>query len=549
MRTSARHLSVVLLALTTAGAAQGQAPTPGVPATGDATFAIALRGVRLGTETVSLMRVGGGWRIQSTSHQNSPIDLQAARFEMTYDADWAPQRLLLAGLLRGQPIRLTTTFSGSSAMNELSSSAKTGTFTQPVSPQSVVLPVSFYGAYEALAARLTAMKVGDAVPLYVAPNGEVTATLATITPRRISTPKARLEIREFDLTVSTPDGESMQVWVDDQNRLARVVLPASAITVARDDLATVMAREELVRNPGDSTTFIPMAGFSAGATVTIPTASTERRPAVILVPGFGPEDRDEAVAGVPVFGLVAGTLADGGYVVIRYDRRGVGQTGGRTENATLEDYRDDLLEVLDWVRHRKDVNADRVAVIGYDEGGAVAMLAAAKDDRIKALGLIAVPGSPGRDYVFEQQSRTLAAMPLSETDRAAKVALEHRLINAALSGTGWETLPPDWRPGADQPIFKSWLLFDPAAVLPKVKQPVLILQGLADDDVPRAHADRLAGLARARKRPADATRVALIAGVSHNLTPALGASGPMLLAPDVSSALTGWLHDVFGQGK
>jgi pimeloyl-ACP methyl ester carboxylesterase len=539
----------VLLALTTAGAAQAPAPAAGVPATGDATFAIALRGVRLGTETVSLTRVGSGWRILSTGHQNSPVDLQAARFEMTYGADWAPQRLSLAALLRGQPIRLTTTFSATSATNDLSSSAKTGTFTQTVSPQSIVLPISFYGAYEALAARLTTMKVGDAVPLYVAPNGEVTATLATMTPRSITTPKARLEIREFDLTVSTANGADMQVWVDGQNRLARVVLPASAITVARDDLASVMAREELIRNPGDSTTFIPMVGFSAGATVTSPASSTERRPAVILAPGLGPGDRDEAVAGVPVFGLVAGALADSGYVVIRYDRRGVGQTGGRSENATLEDYRDDLLQVLDWVRHRKDVNPDRIAVIGYDDGGAVAMMAAAKDDRIKALGLVAVPGSSGRDYVLEQQSRTLAAMSLSDADRAAKIALEHRLIDAALSGTGWETLPPDLGHGADQPIFKSWLLFDPATMLPKVKQPVLILQGLSDDDVPRAHADRLAGVARARKRPADATRVALIAGVAHNLTPASGASGPPRLAPDVSAALTGWLHDVFGQGK
>jgi hypothetical protein len=41
----------------------------------------------------------------------------------------------------------------------------------------------------------------------------------------------------------------------------------------------------------------------------------------------------------------------------------------------------------------------------------------------------------------------------------------------------------------------------------------------------------------------------LIAGVAHNLTPASGASGPMMLAPEVSAALAGWLHDVLGQGK
>lgn len=536
--------------LTTVGAAQAPAPANSGPAPGDATFAIALRGVRLGTERVSLTRVGDGWRIVSTGHQNQPIDLQTATFEMTYGAGWEPQRLSLDALLRGQPLRLTTTFSTTSATNEVSSGAKTGTFTQVISPRSVVLPASFYGAYEALAARLATMAVGDTVPLYVAPEGEVTATVSTIARRQMATPKAHLEFREFDLTLSTAAAQPIQVWVDDRNRLARIVLPAAAITVAREDLASVMTRVELVRNAGDASTFIPMAGFTAGATVTSPTSTTGRRPAVILVSGFGPEDRDEAIAGVPVFGLMAGAVADAGDLAVRYDRRGVGQTGGRTENATLEDYRDDLIDVVDWVRQRKDVDSDRIAVVGYGDGGAVAMLAAAKDGRIKGLGLIAVPGSTGREYVLEQQSRALAALHLSEADQAAKVALEHRLIDAALSGTGWETLPPELSHDADQPIFKSWLLFNPSTTLQKVKQPVLILQGLADDDVPRANADRLATVARARKRPPEATRVALLSGVTHSLTTASAPTvEPAMLAPGASAALTGWLHDVFGQAK
>ncbi len=350
--------------------------------------------------------------------------------------------------------------------------------------------------------RLSTMKVGDSVPLYVAPDGEVTAQVRTITPRRIATANARLDFREFELTVATAVSQPIQIWIDDHSRLARVILPAAGITVARSDLATVMAREELVTNSGDASTFIPILGFTAGATVTTPTGSPARHPAVVLVPGFGPQDRDESVGGVPVFGLLAGALADAGYLVVRYDRRGVGQTGGRSENATLEDYRDDLLQVLDWVRHRKDVDADRVAVIGYADGGAIAMLAAQKEDAIKGLGLIAVPGSLGKDYVLEQQTLALAGLHLSEADRAAKIALEHRLIDSALTGKGWETLPPDLSHGADQPIFKSWLLFSPTLTLKKVNQPVLILQGLADAELPRAHADRLAGVARARKRPA-----------------------------------------------
>jgi uncharacterized protein len=520
-----------------------------VPAAGDASFAIVLRGVRIGAESVSLFREGEGWRIVSAGHQNPPIDLQTAQFEMIYGADWAPQRLSVNAVLRGQPIRVTSTFSATAATNDVNNGTQTGTFTQPISPRSVVLPNSFYGAYEALAARLTTMHVGEAVPLYIAPEGGISATLSSIVEHRMATPSGRLLLREFDLTVSSGGTQTLQVWVDDRNRMARVILPAAAITVARDDLATVMTREELIRNAGDTSAFIPMDGFSAGATITTPAAAAGRRPAVILVPGFGPEDRDEAVAGVPVFGLVAGAVADAGYVVVRYDRRGVGQTGGRQENATLEDYRDDLLQVVDWVRHRKDVDADRIVAIGYDEGGAVAMLAAAKDDRIKGLGLVAVPGSTGRDYVLEQQSHALAALHLSDADMAAKIALEHRVIDAAIAGTAWQALPPDLSHSADQPIFRSWLLFNPSITLQKVKQPVLILQGRADAAVPSAHADRLAAAARARKRPAEATRVVLVDGVGHDLTPAsITTVGPATLAPEIGAALAGWLHDLFGHG-
>jgi pimeloyl-ACP methyl ester carboxylesterase len=396
------------------------------------------------------------------------------------------------------------------------------------------------------------MKVGDPVSLYVPPEGELPGKLVGVAERHISTPTGRSDFREFELTVSTTRPQPLRIWVDGSNRLAEVILPATGITVARSDLSTVMVREELVRNAGDESVFVPMTGFAAGATVTTPTASAPkvRRPAVILVPGFGPEDRDEAVGGVPIFGLVAGAVADAGYLAVRYDHRGIGQSGGRPESATLTDYRDDLIEVVNWVRNRKDVDPKHVALIAYGEGGAVAMLAAAKSDDIKGVGLLAVPGTSGRDYVLEQQTRALAAMTLTDADRAAKIALEHRLIDATISGAGIDQLPAELSHGAEQPIFKSWLLFDPTVAIRKLDQPVLILQGLGDADVPRTHADALATAARARKRPADATRVAVLPNVTHVLTSAgVTTIGLPPLSPDVTQALTAWLHDVFTASK
>jgi pimeloyl-ACP methyl ester carboxylesterase len=508
-------------------------------------------GVRIGTEIVTLARTGDGWLISATGHQGPPFDVQTNKFELTYADDWQPRRLEIQALLRGQPVTMTTTIEETKATNQVTSAARTTSYTQNVSPKTILLPNSFYASYEALAARLSAIAAGDRLPLYVTPDGEILATVAKITPRVITSPSSRATYRQFDLTFSSGDA-SLQIWVDDQNRLARATLPGSDLTVAREDLASVMTREELVRNSGDATAFIPLAGFSVAASVTSPSTASTRRPAVVLVSGFGPQDRDQVTSNVPVFGLLAGWLADDGYIVVRYDNRGVGQSGGRPENATLNEYAEDLNGVVDWLRRRKDVDGDRIAAIGYGDGGAVAMLAAAKQNRIRALGLVAVPGVAGREYVVEQQARALAALQLSEADKQAKIAMQQTIMNAAISGTGWDNVPADLRRGADQPIYKSWLLFDPAAVIPRIDQPILILQGDADVEVPRAHADRLATLARARtkRRPED-TRESILPGVTHPLTHV--STGPIVgvpsLAPDVHTALTGWLQDVFRPSK
>jgi hypothetical protein len=443
-----------------------------------------------------------------------------------------------------------STFTDASATSAVGASddpTKVSNITQVMSPRPVVLPSAFYGAFEALAARLPSLPVGGSIQLFLVPDGEVRATVNSIATRHVSTPTGPLTLREFGLTVSTGVPQPLQVWVDEHNRLAQLVLATPGVTVAREDLATVMARVEHVSNPGDTPLFLPMLGFTTGATITVPTTSG-RRPAVILVPGFGSLDRDAVVGDVPVYGLLAGALTAEGNIVVRYDRRGLGQSGGRTENATLEDYRDDLIEVVRNVRKRKDVDGDRVAVIGYQDGGAIALLAAAKDDDIKAVGLIAVPGSTGRDYVLEQQARTLSTMTLSDADRAAKIQLQKQVLDASLTGRGWELLPADVTHDADRPIFKSWLLFDPLKAVARVDQPILVLQGLADADVPQTHADRLLAAARARKRPPTATRAALLPDVTHTLTSSSGA-GPGALASDVTTSITAWLRDVLRQGK
>jgi len=234
------------------------------------------------------------------------------------------------------------------------------------------------------------------------------------------------------------------------------------------------------------------------------------------VPGSGQVDRDGDVFGVPIYTQLAGGLAELGYMIVRYDKRGVGQSGGRDERATMQDYAGDALSVARWLEKRKDVDKQHISIAGHSEGGAVAMTAGSKRKEIASLVLIAAPGTRGSELVLEQQSHGLEVLQLPEAERAAKVDLQRRIQTAVITGVGLEGLPEDVRKRADTPWFKSLLLFDPAEVMNKVKQPVLIVQGELDTQVPPHHGEKLAELARARKKAAP-VEVLLLPRVNHLL--------------------------------
>jgi len=108
---------------------------------------------------------------------------------------------------------------------------------------------------------------------------------------------------------------------------------------------------------------------------------------------------------------------------------------------------------------------------------------------------------------------------MSNDEKQAKIELQKRIHEAVLTGKGWEALPADVRRQADTPGFLSLLTYDPAKVMPDVRQPLLILQPALDAQVEPPNADRLEELARARKRMAD-VEVAKLPGLNHLLVPA-----------------------------
>lgn len=525
-------------------------PTPAAE-TSSSFFTVLLQGARVGFENVTTTRSAGGLLITGTGELGPPIDLVTSRFELQYSADGQPIRLSLEGTYRRQLVSMTTIFGMSTATSEVLQGGQRGTATLPISPRTIVLPNNFTAAYEALAARLGTLAAGAKFPVFVAPEGEFTATVMRVTPRRLVTPDRTIEIREFDLALAFPSGPSaVQVWIDERDRLARVALVSASLVAVRDDLSSVLTRVEKIRNAGDADLFIPAGGFNLGATITTPVAAKAgtRSAAVILVASPGPQDRDHLAHGVPIFGHLARMLSEAGYIVVRFDGRGSGQSGGRVENATVTRYADDVAQIAQWLRRRRDVDPDRIAVIGYGTGGAIALSAGAREKRIRAIGLVAAPGLSGVEFTLEEQRRQLDDLGVSPADRQNRIALQQQIHAAVLTGKGWDTIPAAIRRQADTPWFRSWLEFDPRPLMRRLEQPVLVVHGALDAEVPPSHAESLASMSSARSRPPAWTEKTIVPGVNHLLArAATGLTSEYALLPElrvadeVGAAIAAWL--------
>jgi uncharacterized protein len=532
-----------------AGSQQPAAPVAFDPAQ-EATFRIFVQGVPVGDEQATLTRDERGWLGSSTSRLAPPLDFRLDRGEVRYADDWSAVSLVMLGAFRGQPINLETTVSGGAATSRYVMNDQTHTVTHPVSSGTVLLPNNFYGAYAAVAARAVHLSTGAQLRLYVAPQAEVTASVRRVTAGRVQTPGRTFATRQLMITVYNPAGQlDIEVWAEENGRLVRVTIPLASLDVVREDVASVAARQERFHREGDEAVRVPATGFTIAATISKPreVRPGQRLPAIVLVPGSGQVDRDEFVAGIPIFGQLASALADAGHLVIRYDKRGVGQSGGREESATLEDYAEDVRSVVRFLSRRRDVDSRDITVAGHSEGGWIALLAASREKRIARLALLATPGTTGAELVLEQQRRALERSALTDAEKQERVELQQKIHHAVSTGTGWDGVPEALRRQADTPWFASLLAFDPARVMPRVRQPLLIVQPELDRQVPPHHADRLAEMAKARRRQAPVETVSL-PGLNHLFVPATTGEvdeytvlDSKAISPELPKAIAGWI--------
>lgn len=198
-------------------------------------------------------------------------------------------------------------------------------------------------------------------------------------------------------------------------------------------------KEEVVRFTNE------VGGFELEGTLTVP--KTEGAyPVAILISGSGPQDRDESLMGHRPFLVIADYLTRQGIAVLRYDDRGVGNSGGDFGAATTLDFATDVEAAIQFLKNRADIDSESIGLIGHSEGGLIAPIVAQDDENTVAfVVMLAGPGLQGKEILLSQSALMAEkqGMPLFMVEKMNLV--NNRLYELVVEIEDIELLKPKLR--------------------------------------------------------------------------------------------------------
>ncbi|MFL9830437.1 alpha/beta hydrolase family protein [Flavobacterium sp. ARAG 55.4] len=250
------------------------------------------------------------------------------------------------------------------------------------------------------------------------------------------------------------------------------------------------------------------AGIALSGTLTLPKQEGVF-PAVILISGSGPQNRDEELMGHKPFLVLSDYLTKNGIAVLRYDDRGVAASKGDFKTATTADFATDAEAAIEYLKTRKEINKSKIGLIGHSEGGIIAPMVATQSKDVAFIILLAGTGIQGDQLLLLQQQL------IGKTSGMSAEALEKikfnntQIFDIINKSTSTEQLQTDLahylkqNPSAEKPsgmteeefvrlqmqqIATPWMQYfikyNPATALEEVKCPVLALNGEKDLQVP-----------------------------------------------------------------
>jgi uncharacterized protein len=220
------------------------------------------------------------------------------------------------------------------------------------------------------------------------------------------------------------------------------------------------------------------AGARLAGTVAVPAAG--RFPAVLMVHGSGPLDRNENMPGqrLSVFDAVAERLAREGVASLRFDKRGCGASTGQFHTAGLYDLVADVVAWLDWMGREDFCDPERILLLGHSEGCLVAPLAIAERSSVRGAILVCPFVERLESTLMRQAATVEAEVGWLLRKLARPVRAQARLIERVRAST-----EPNFRVRGqviNAKWFRELLAIDPAEALQKLACPTLLIGGAHD---------------------------------------------------------------------
>lgn len=251
------------------------------------------------------------------------------------------------------------------------------------------------------------------------------------------------------------------------------------------------------------------ANVTLAGTLTLPRLGIPS-PAVLLIAGSGPIDRNETVFGHKPFLVLADHLTKQGFAVLRVDKRGVGQSTGNYDISTTEDFAADVLAGIEYLKTRKEVDAEQIGLIGHSEGGLIAPMIAVKSNDVSFIVLMAGSGVTGEATLYAQEALISRAMGATEEQIRHQLDLQKQVLSVIINEPDLKNaqellrdivakqlvnLPKEEQQTSADVMeaqikrcnskwFRYFLTYDPITSLKHLKIPVLVINGELDCQVP-----------------------------------------------------------------
>ena len=350
------------------------------------------------------------------------------------------------------------------------------------------------------------------------------------------------KLNEFR-SITTKSNLIVNILTDENNDPVFFNIPSQQIIVVRNGFESLHKSETATTAPQKSfsgefteeeVTF-NNSKLKLFGTLTLPKDASQKHPAVVIITGSGPQDRNGKNT-LNIYKQIAENLSRAGIAVLRIDDRGVGKsTMSVGTNTSYRDLINDTVAAFDYLYKRKDIDQTKIALLGHSEGSETALTIASENKRVAAIMLLAGSSRPLNEVVLEQEiyQRSIQET-ITSSDKTKMIPISRVLTNRFKA-----SIKPENRNNPKLAWFREHANSNPSLIAQKVSQPVLILQGERDSLVLSYHAIELSKALVKNGNKNVSLRV--FPNLTHFFTP-IGKGTP-IVSKDLFKTLQNWAYN------